>query len=49
VELDFLVTGAHKMVNDVRGRRVTAGTAEPLAAGETFDNAAGVVDTTVCA
>jgi hypothetical protein len=47
VELDFLVAGANKVVDDVRGRRVATSAAEPLTAGETFDDATGVVNTAV--
>lgn len=49
MELDFLVTGANEMVDDVRRRRVATSAAEPLAACETLDDAAGIVNTTVCA
>lgn len=47
MQLDFLVAGADEMVDNVRGRRVAAGTAEPLAAGKALDDAAGVVDAAV--
>jgi len=47
VQLDFLVTGADKMVDDVRRRRVAAGAAEPFATGKALDNTAGIVNTTV--
>lgn len=47
MQLDFLVAGADQMVDDVRRRRVATGTAEPLAAGQTLDDAPGVVDATV--
>lgn len=43
------MAGAHKMVDDVRRRRIATGAAEPLAAGQALDDAAGVVDATVCA
>lgn len=47
MELNFLVTGAHKVVDDVRGRGVTTGAAEPLVARQTFSDTALVVDTAV--
>ena len=49
MELNFLVTGAHEVVDDVRGRGVTAGTAEPLVARQTFGDTALVVDAAVAA
>jgi hypothetical protein len=48
VQLHFLVTCADKMIDDVRRRGVATGTAEPLATSKALDDAARVVDATVC-
>lgn len=47
MELDFFVAGADKVIDDVRRRRVAAGAAEPLAACQTLDNTACVMDAAV--
>ena len=47
VELDLLVTGAHEMVDDVRGRGVTTSAAEPLVACQALSHAAFVVNAAV--
>jgi hypothetical protein len=36
------------VIDDVRRRGVATGTAEPLATGKALDDAASVVDATVC-
>jgi hypothetical protein len=46
---DFLVLGTNEVVDDVRGRSVAAGVAEPFCADETFDDGCRGVDTTVAA
>jgi hypothetical protein len=47
VQLDFLVAGADQVVDNVRRRRVAAGTAEPSAASQALDDAASVVDAAI--
>ena len=47
MELDFLVSCSDKVVDDVGGRGVASGAAEPFLASQTSDNAAGVVDAAV--
>ena len=47
MELDLLVSCSDEVVDNMRGGSVAAGGAEPFAAGQTPDNAGGVVDATV--
>lgn len=47
MELYFLVSRADQVIDDVGGRSIPAGTAEPLAAGETSHNAARIVNATI--
>ena len=47
MELDFLVTCADEMVDDVGSSTATTGTTEPFIAGETLDDGGGRMDTAV--
>lgn len=47
MKLHLLVSGSDQVVDDVRGGRVAAGTAEPLATSQTFDDAAWIVDAAI--
>ena len=47
MELDFLVACSNEVVDDVGGRGVAAGAAEPFLAGQAFHHAAGVVNAAV--
>jgi len=47
MELNFLVSRSDKMVDDVGRGSIATGTAEPLAATKTLDNAAGRMDAAV--
>jgi hypothetical protein len=47
MKLYFLVSRADQVIDDVGGGSITAGTAEPLAAGETSHNAARIVYATI--
>ena len=41
------MTGANKVIDDMRGRGISAGTAEPFTACKATNNAGWVVDTTI--
>ena len=47
MKLNFLVAGSYEVIDDVGGRSVSASAAEPLGAGKTSNDAAGVVDAAV--
>jgi hypothetical protein len=47
MKLDLFVTSTYKMVDNVGGRGVASGTAEPLAASEASDDSTRVMDTAV--
>lgn len=47
MKLDFFMAGSNEVVDNVRGGRISTGTAEPFAAGQTSDNAAGIMNSTV--
>jgi hypothetical protein len=47
MQLDFFVSSADQVVDDVGGRSVATCTAEPFTAGQTFDNAARIMDAAV--
>ena len=49
MELHLLVASANKVVDDVRGRGIATGAAEPLVAGQALDDTAGVVDAAIAA
>jgi hypothetical protein len=49
VQLDLLVASADQMVDDVGGRGIAPGTAEPLVAGEAFDDASCIMNATITA
>ena len=47
MQLDLFMAGADEVVHDMRRRKVTLSTAEPLVAGKALDDACGVVYATV--
>ena len=47
MELDLLVAGSNKVVDDVRRARISSGAAKPLVARKALDDGAGRVDTAV--
>lgn len=47
MKLDLLMAGADQVVDDVRGRGVPTGAAEPLGTTETADDGAWVVDAAI--
>ena len=47
MELNLLVSRTDQMIDDVRGRSIATGTAEPFAACQTTYNAAGIMYSTV--
>ena len=47
MELDLLVAGSNKVVDDVRRARIASGAAKPFVAREALDDGAGRVDTAV--
>ena len=47
MKLDFLVSGANQVVDDVGGRGVTTRAAKPLAAPKAFHDGAWVVDSAI--
>jgi hypothetical protein len=49
VQLDLLMASANQMINDVGGRGVAAGAAEPFVAGEALDDASRIVNAAITA
>lgn len=47
MQLYLLVASTHEVVDDVGGRRVAAGAAEPFTARKTSDHGAWIVDTAI--
>ena len=47
VQNDFLVFSAHEMVDDMRGRCIASGIAEPLGADQTLDDGCRRMNATV--
>jgi hypothetical protein len=47
VQYDFFVLCTDEMIDDVRGRRITTGIAEPFRADEAFNDVCWIVDATV--
>ena len=49
MQLNLLVASANQMIDDVGGRGVAAGAAEPLVTGEALDDASRIVNTAITA
>jgi hypothetical protein len=47
VQLDLLVATSNQVVDDVGGRSVASGAAEPLVASQALDDASWIVDSTI--
>lgn len=47
MQLNFLVAGADKVVNDVRRGSVAASATEPLVTGQALDNTGSVMDAAI--